>query len=250
MDKTPGIVSETDSKFTDHVVLYLDFLGVSDAASTWAESRVTGLIDLLKAIAATRAPFSFDGGALPDGGYKFQVIPETSTFSDHVAATWPMIEAGPLSNELLMDVYLKLAQDKVSEIAIAALNIGLLVRGGLTMGKLYHADGVVLGEAMIDAHRLESRVSIFPRVAISSRIYSNVPVGNRNKRLLQDTDGIWHLDYFNNMLAIVPVADRKIWVDSRTEVINQNISAFEKVEKWNEFAKWSWFRGKFVAAGA
>jgi hypothetical protein len=240
------VASDKDSVFTNHVVLYLDFLGVSDAASAWKEDRAASLIELLKVIAASRAPFDIEGESLPDGGYKLRVTPETSTFSDHVVATWPVVDDWPLSKELLMDMYLKLSQDKVSQIAAQALRIGLLVRGGLTMGPLYHADGVVFGEAMVDAYRLESRVSIVPRVAVSSRIYSNVPVCNR-KRLIQDADGIWHLNYFANMLVNVPLADRGEWIDSCAKMIDRNIAHFENAEQWNQFAKWSWFSDRFVA---
>jgi hypothetical protein len=199
-----GAVSGKVPVFTNHVVLYLDFLGVSEAASTWKEDRASSLIDLLKVIAASRTPFDIEGTSLPDGGFKFKVTPETSTFSDHVVATWPVVDDWPLAIELLMDMYLKLSQDKVSEIASAALEIGLLVRGGLTMGMLYHADGVIFGEAMLNAYHLESRVSKVPRVAVSSRIYANLPVGKR-ERLMQDADGIWHPELFRQYACKRPV---------------------------------------------
>jgi hypothetical protein len=230
----------------NHFVLYLDFLGVSEAASTWGEARAAGLIATLKTIAAARASFAIDGESMPDGSYKFKIVAETLTFSDHIVASYPVFDDAPMPIDMLMDMYLKLSQDMVSKIAVEALNIGLLVRGGLTIGKLHHSDGVVFGEAMVDAHRLESRAAIFPRVAVSSRIYANLPPDQRG-RLLHDSDGIWHLDYFSNMLTSIAPGERKKWTGVCAELIDDNVNAFEKTEKWNEFAKWSWFKGRFSA---
>jgi hypothetical protein len=238
-------VPDEGSVFTDHFVLFLDFLGVSDAAYTWEEERAANLIEVLETVAAARAPFTIDGESLPDGSYKMSVTAETSTFSDHIVASYPLYGKTSIPVELWLDMYLKLTQDMVSKIAVHALNVGLLVRGGLTIGKLHHSDGVVFGEAMIDAHRLESRVAIFPRIAVSSRIYSKVPVSQR-VRLLQDVDGIWHLNYFTNMLASISPSEREEWAGNCVEMIDLNIDSFEKAEKWNEFAKWSWFKDRFV----
>jgi hypothetical protein len=118
-------------------VLYIDFLGVS-AASTWDEDRASGIIKILKEIASMRSSFDINGESLADGSYKFKVSAETSTFSDHIVASYPVLPDWPLPIELLLEIYLKLSQDIVRQTAVAALNIGLLIRGCLTMGKLYH----------------------------------------------------------------------------------------------------------------
>lgn len=230
------------SVFTEQFVLYLDFLGISDAAASWEEERASRLIEVLRMLAASRASFRMDGSSQPDGSYKFSVTAETSTFSDHIVASYPIPQEIP--EDLLMNMYLSLAQDMVCQIAVHALNAGLLVRGGLTIGNLHHADGVVFGEAMVDAYRLESRVAVYPRVAVSSRIYAKVPPAQR-QRILQDTDGIWHLDYFSKLLNSVPAAEHKRWIEHCQKTIDRNISSFEAAQRWNEFAKWSWLQGLF-----
>ncbi len=115
--------------------LYLDFLGVSDAATTWGEKRAAGLIAVSQTIAAARAPYTIDGEPLPDGSYKIMATTETSTFSYRIVTSYPLLEETPLPSSILMDMYLKLAQDMMSKIAVEALNVGLLVRGGMTIGK-------------------------------------------------------------------------------------------------------------------
>lgn len=114
------------------------------------------------------------------------------------------------------------------------------------MVNLFHSEGVVFGEGMIDAHRLENRVAIYPRVVLSSRILSKLD-GNLPSRLLRDFDGIWHLNYFTQMTSNVDANDRNKWRAACEAMINQNIHDLGTRDKWNEFAKWSWFREKFAS---
>ena len=77
-----------ESVFTDHLVLYMDFLGVSEAAMSWPEDRAAKLIELLTTIAAEKTEFSIDGASQADGSYKFKITPETATFSDNIVASY------------------------------------------------------------------------------------------------------------------------------------------------------------------
>ena len=184
MDET---TLNSGSVFSDHVVLYLDFLGVSDAATSWPNDRAARLIDVLKTVAAARASFDIDGASQPDSSYKFNVAAETSTFSDHIVASYLIPEQSDGLFEIVMGMYVSLACNMASKIALHALDVGLLVRGGLTIGRLYHSEGVVFGEAMIDAHRLESTVAIYPRIAVSPRIVEKLSEVDRKKLLRKDT---------------------------------------------------------------
>jgi hypothetical protein len=232
-----------ESVFTDHLVLYMDFLGVSEAATSWPEDRAASLIGLLTAIAEEKSEFSVDGASQADGSYKFKITPETATFSDHIVASYRINwQDNERLNAMIVEMYLKVAQDLVISTARRALDLGMLVRGGVTIGKLYHLGGVVFGEALVDAYRLESRVAIYPRIAVSSRIYSRLP--NRD-RTAQDTDGIWYLKYLSKLPREIADGDRARWIKRHNEMIQEHVSSFEQQEKWNEFAKWSWFAKKF-----
>ena len=68
-------------------------------------------------------------------------------------------EAAPDS---LLSPLIELVQD----IARWSLLSGFLIRGGITIGKLYHnaTQGVVFGEALVEAYNLESKDAIYPRV--------------------------------------------------------------------------------------
>ena len=239
--------SESSSVFADHVVLYLDFLGVSAAATSWPDDRAEKLIGALRIVADARSRFDLDGASQSDGSFKFDVTAETSTFSDHIVASYLIYPGQQNLLNIVMGMYVSLARDMISKVAMLGLDVGLLVRGGLTIGKLYHYDGVVFGEAMIDAHLLESKVAVFPRIAVSPRIYESLSEADQRKLLRQDSDGVWHLGYISNMLENVPEANRQRWVDSIIRMIDENIQAFEKAGKAKELSKWNWFKTEFLA---
>jgi hypothetical protein len=112
---------------------------------------------------------------------------------------------------------------------------------------------VVVGEALIDAHHLESRVAIYPRVVVSPRVYSKVPVAKRRSRLLEDRDGILHVDYFSEMVRRTQVqgaggTNRNEWVKSALAIIQGNIDTLHGKGKLTELAKWAWFKDRLTPA--
>jgi hypothetical protein len=59
----------------------------------------------------------------------------------------------------------------LSFIGAKLIKSGILVRGGLTFGNLLHTDdGIVLGQALIDAYQLEKKSAKFPRIILSDKL--------------------------------------------------------------------------------
>jgi hypothetical protein len=249
--KETWMAEEKHGVLTRHLVLYLDFLGMSRAVNLPSEDRIRELISLLTKVAAQKTEFSIDGHSQTDGSYKFKVTPEVSTFSDNIVASYPILQPeGADMENLLVEMYVKVAQDLAVGVAIDALNIGMLTRGGLTIGQLYHSNGVVLGEAMVDAYNLESRVATYPRIAVSSRVYrtiKNLEIRSDTvERLAEDTDGIFYLRCYSEMVRHIEASQREAWFQSVLKIADDNIASFEGKESWNEMAKWSWFKKRFI----
>jgi len=54
-------------------------------------------------------------------------------------------------------------------------SLGMMVRGGITLGKLIHEEnGALFGPAMNEAYELESKSAIYPRVIISFDAYKHL----------------------------------------------------------------------------
>jgi hypothetical protein len=93
---------------------------------------------------------------------------------------------------------------------------GFFIRGGIAYGKQYMDDNIVLGEAIIEAHKLDSKGSP-PRIELSENVkeivdrqiakYSNVKISPHYRDLLQDQDGKYFLNYLKEAFAIFPDGD-------------------------------------------
>lgn len=87
---------------------------------------------------------------------------------------------------------------------------GILLRGGITRGKLIHDDTLLVGPAMVEAYHLESKQAIYPRIIIGDELkrqfdenmedyirnYTTlVEVPGFNRLFKKDDDGWYYLDY-------------------------------------------------------
>jgi hypothetical protein len=135
----------------------------------------------------------------------------------------------------------------VSVIAIAALKMGFLIRGGVAKGKLYHANGVVFGEAMVRAYQLESRVAVYPRVVVADELIIGKPEAKFGPWIRRDFDGLLCVDYFFNLIwaASLPgnefARNIKAWYREVVAQLKATISKLEASGKPAERAKWVWF---------
>ena len=115
----------------------------------------------------------------------------------------------------------------------------------------------MLGQAMIEAHELESRVSIYPRITVSRKLYSLIPKSVSEFTSLKDRDGIIHFNYFKSMIWAGGgqkgdgFRERlNTWLREARRTVAENIDNFERDEKWNEMAKWVWFKHHLEQARA
>ncbi|UVM48546.1 hypothetical protein LOY38_19445 [Pseudomonas sp. B21-015] len=84
-------------------------------------------------------------------------------FSDSFVISAPM--NNPASCELL---FRSLAIIKIAFF----FNLGMLMRGGMTVGKLVHKrGGALFGSAMNEAYAIESKLASYPRVVVSESAY-------------------------------------------------------------------------------
>jgi hypothetical protein len=143
----------------------------------------------------------------------------------------------------------------LSGVAELGLRIGVLVRGGFAFGQLHHDKGVVFGEAMVEANRIEKSEAIYPRVLVSERIIERldgIPEADR-AFLLQDVDGRWHLNYFAEMIrhsSNGPIDDEQArrWKRAHLATIGAAINAL--AHDPHRLGKWVWFKARFEASYA
>ena len=91
-------------------------------------------------------------------------------------------------------------------------NYDVLVRGGIVRGQLIHDEKMVVGPAMVEAYRLESKEAIHPRIIIDKELkeqieadikvyvkehYGMSKLPSQDNLFKTDEDGWCYLDYVN-----------------------------------------------------
>jgi hypothetical protein len=136
-DVTPP---ERPTQLPEQFIIFLDFLGFSEAAKAWDVERVLPLLDLLIRIAASKSTFSVDGDLQEDGSYKIKIVPEITTFSDHIVASYHLFDQTIEGAEVLLPLWLNHciseAQRIVCWVALEALRMGSLHESALSVRHL------------------------------------------------------------------------------------------------------------------
>ncbi|MEP7197702.1 MAG: hypothetical protein ABI851_14375 [Saprospiraceae bacterium] len=93
-------------------------------------------------------------------------------------------------------LFLIILQDLISDL----INDGILLRGGISVGKSIHDDDILLGEGLIKAYDLEQKAK-FPRVIIDGELvehWEDQLEGYNFENvfeLTKDSDGYYFMDY-------------------------------------------------------
>lgn len=136
-------------------------------------------------------------------------------------------------------------------------NLGMIMRGGLSIGSLIHEEGGALfGPVMIEAYKLESRQAIYPRVLISEEAYHHLEavLGEVKPNLLDTAltfvrkafDGHMFIDLISIFEAKGFVEQKKSEIEDRLADIEEDIlstspMAYPKVayllDRWNSLNK-------------
>lgn len=226
-------------KYEESFTAYLDFLGFSEASKDLDDSDRQKVLDLLVNLVALRSEFRAAISDKNEGsGTSIFVAPAISTFSDHIVISYgldSLRENTKMDERNIALLLLSQIQHLASAIAAAALRIGFLIRGAATFGKLYHAHGVVFGEALVEAYQLESRTAVYPRIVLSSSPSRRAEWTGFGT--VKDDDGIYCVDYIGGMLfrAAQPGDDWatnvKQWFDEIVVVVQSHLEKLGRADK-------------------
>lgn len=242
--------------YVEQFTAFIDFLGITEATVKSDEKARSEILRLLLQLSMLRGEFNIQSEKNPTGKTTY-LYPAVSTFSDHVVMSYQLgaIRSDESDESLVAIAVLHHFTQLLTRLAAAALKLGFLIRGGATIGMLHHENGVVFGEALIDAYKIESRTAIYPRVVLSSNITSRQSWMKPSALwLTKDDDGLYYANYFMTLFnAEAPPgelykASVGKWFDAAVVVISENLRALEKEGRLNELAKWTWFARKFRAA--
>lgn len=173
-----------------------------------------------------------------------------TAFSDSIVVS-VKIDDGK-SNE-----YFSTLISQLSYIGSVLIEKGILFRGGITIGELYHnSQGTVFGQGLIDAYQLESKSAKYPRIILSDSLIRelNYPLKSKRERypyhqyLTRFTDGcvgFHQMVYYEVMETWVEITKEKLIasLDKVRKVIIAGLdSSFENPEVFDKF---NWLKTKY-----
>ncbi|WP_454862264.1 hypothetical protein [Peribacillus frigoritolerans] len=162
---------------------------------------------------------------------------EVTQFSDSLVISRPYHDSNDLW-QIIMN--LDLVQKTL------ARDVGIMIRGGLTTGKLYHKGSISFGPAFVDAYDLENKVAKNPRIIIDPKLLE--PNGDeindyrmdmlKKSNLKEDVDGHYFINFLGGYFAepVATEAAKKLKKYAELELANirevnkQTVSIREKME--------------------
>lgn len=238
-----------DHQYEERYVAFLDILGFSDLIERTAGATPAVALDaVVRALEIPHEVVLKDIilGRIGDISAAKHTL---TAFSDCVAISTIASEQG-LMNLLF----------HVRAILFRLLRLGFLARGGIARGLVYHREGKILGPALLEAYRLESRVAIYPRVILSPAVVEDgltaaAPVDRVFGRMVSRNEDEHYM--VESLWALRMAADSEIgFVGEWAEVVSR-IRRFladeesrlgSNPEKSKELAKVQWFRKYFESA--
>lgn len=85
-------------------------------------------------------------------------------------------------DEEKINEYFSTLVTNLGNIGMYLLEEGVLIRGGLTIGKLHHEEGVVFGSGLIEAYEIESKLSNYPRIILSQKLIEKLQYPLNDKK--------------------------------------------------------------------
>ncbi len=174
-------------EYEQRIVVFIDVLGFKDlvdnSESLNVITKVDNLAKIVHAVKTLSKEKSYSEKIKNDIGKK------VSFFSDSLVISYPINEAS--ISFLLMDLL---------HLSWRLINENVLLRGGITVGNLHHEDNIAYGRAFIDAHTLESKYAIFPRIILQMETYlefKNLLKIDETDKLSwfkKDMDGFYYFD--------------------------------------------------------
>lgn len=190
--------NQDTGKYEDCIVAYLDILGFTSKVLD-SHNNLDTLANIIQSLKIVNA--------IPSGGKKI---------SDHSGGKRTIqIRSRFFSDSLVF--FLKEEPEDIAQLFFVIRYLqdqlwqkGICLRGSIVRGQMYWTnqdDNVTVGQGLIDAHQLESKIAIYPRIVVSEALYEYIeqesipprPFGTAESTHLanlihRDSDGVRFLD--------------------------------------------------------
>ncbi len=152
-----------------------------------------------------------------------------SKFSDSILISANASEEG--LNTILFDLM---------RFQLSCAGNGVLMRGGVTLGKIFHEGNDAYGPALIKAYELENKRALYPRIIID-RAAENVAKEDSYATLSKDSDGFQFIDYLSKSDCLEMNEDDAEMIYNYIDGIRYYIKFYKGTDQ--EF-RYNWIKSK------
>ena len=230
----PSFINEILNQQEERIVAFIDLLGFSASVTNTSKTpeQLKNIREILERFQDMVTNYNIAVERVTNGMDLFCPTPTISAFSDSIVISYPCAEMC-ISKKLTI---LGSLNNLIVDIARFVLERGFIIRGGIAQGALYHERGCIFGEALIEAHELETKCAFYPRIILSEKFAVEMALDTSDSchnLHIKDLDGWYVLNY------IIPLCIFSVWQKKYSqliEVIKENINSLETKKKY----KWEW----------
>lgn len=229
------------SDYSNRVVVFIDILGFGNMVNesvhedgTTNQKRLSLIFDTMKALQKTW-----------DDMFEKKDKKKVTLFSDSAIISFKIEESSEVFFTLI----------ELLHLTMELLKIGVLIRGGISVGKCIHDQSTVFGPAVNQAVKME-KVADYPRIIIDPEVI-NVGMEYRVKDhspgeeleylkelYRKDKDGKLYLDYFSSALSEVDTElDQFVYIHHLYNLITTKKNNYRDNE--NILKKYEWMQNKY-----
>ena len=239
MERPSFVGPDGEPRLIECVVLYFDLLGVSAMTQGQAAEKELRKFDQL-----IREALPYPIGTAAAEAAR-QGASSAAIFSDSVVQTIPVAGHQPAAAPIFQLVF-EVAQSQ-TELTLREY----FARGAITLDRFHAYDGILFGQALVEAAKLEQEVAGVPRIVLSSKVcatllsraqagdesafYGEVPV-------LVDEDGIAFVDYLGGAFQSDPESIMPELLRLHQKVVSakleQNLTIFHRWSKYRWVAEY------------
>jgi len=239
-------------RYEKRLIIFIDLIGFKNYIYSNCDNGKESVVTAL----TTHFQEQVSEGVKYIKGNSHSFKPTFNFFSDTIIISFPLeifnapddykffkSKAYP-NNELNIDKFRLLfsAIHSICDIQLHSLQHGLLTRGCITIGDIYHNKNTWFGPGLIEAYEHESKIANYPRVILSKsalEYFKNEVITDQNSSWIQDSDGFFYVNYI-------------AWIHTKLnddyckahhilrEIIVNNLEMLKDQGKYNELQKWQW----------
>ena len=176
-----------ENLYTERIVAFIDILGFKELVrkSEEDENDLSLILEALSVLKNQEVPNSWGLQTIEIEESAQKKDLETFNIGNSVNCTCfsdSLVVSVSFNKEFINEAFSTLIAN-LSIVGAKLITKGILIRGGLTVGKLIHGDnGIIVGQALIDAYNLENNLAKHPRMIISNELIKRINYPIQEKR--------------------------------------------------------------------